>query len=130
MKFRTTQKEVNRSYVNRIAVGYCNLQHLLNCKSPVAYTAGQYGWGADVYDFGSTAIITGYAPFGNIRPDYDTCKRYDTAAEKICYGTVDWNEKNEQLSALVDKFIGEVTNREVSHDDGQGTLSHDDDPER
>ena len=33
-----------------------------------------------MYDFGDTAIITGYSPVGIICPDYDVVKKYDTAA--------------------------------------------------
>ena len=56
-----------------ICVPYCGLQNLLNYESPVAYTARREGWAADIYDMGGgVAIVTGYTPFGNIRPYYES----------------------------------------------------------
>lgn len=110
MKYRTTQKAVKDGYINKICVGYCNLQYLLNYENPVAYTARREGWAADIYSFGNTAIITGYAPFGNIRPAYDICKKYDSAAEKIRYDySLSWEEQKEKISILLKEFIEEVT---------------------
>ena len=64
MKFKTTRKAIKQGYENVIQVPYCGLQNLLRCESPIAYTTRAEGWGADIYDFGNTAIVTGYAPFG------------------------------------------------------------------
>lgn len=52
MKFRTTKKAIMANYGNVIKVDYCDLQNLLKYESPIAYTAGVYGWNADIYDFG------------------------------------------------------------------------------
>ena len=108
MKHRTTQKAVNSEYGKVIGVGYGNLQHLLGCETVTAYTVRREGWAADVYDFGTVAIVTGYAPFGNVRPDYDTCRRYDDKAREIC-NKVNWDERKNALRALIDQFIEEVT---------------------
>lgn len=109
MKIKTTQKAINNSFSKRICVGYCALQYLLYFESECAYTTRREGWGADIYDFGNTAIITGYAPFGNIRPDYALCREYDSKAEQIIYSDIDWDEKKEKVSALIEEFIREVT---------------------
>lgn len=110
MKYQTTKKAVMNGYSNIICVGYCSLQNLLNCESETAYTARREGWAADVYDFGNTAIVTGYAPFGNIRPSFDTCQKYEHAAEKIrCDYSLSWAERKEQLRKLIAEFIQEVT---------------------
>lgn len=110
MKYRTTQKAVKDSYINKICIGYCNLQYLLNYENPIAYTARREGWAADIYDFGNTAIITGYAPFGNIRPAYDICRKYDSAAEKICYDySLSWEEQKKRIDNLIKNFIEGVT---------------------
>lgn len=110
MKYRTTKKAVNEGYCNKICVSYCGLQNLLSHKSETAYTTRREGWAADIYDFGTTAIITGYAPFGNIRPGYDTCQRYEKEAEKIGYNhSLKWEEQTEQLDELIKQFIKEVT---------------------
>ncbi len=113
MKYRTTQKAIKEGYINKICVGYCNLQYLLGYENPVAYTARREGWAADIYDFGNTAIITGYAPFGNIRPDYDICKKYENKAEKVRYDySLSWEEQKEKLHQLINEFIKEVINNE------------------
>lgn len=110
MKYRTTQRDVKNGYSNVIGVGYCNLQNLLSHETETAYTTRREGWAADIYDFGTVAIVTGYAPFGNIRPAYDIQKKYDTAAEKIrCNYNLSWTEQKEQLKKLIAEFIEEVT---------------------
>ena len=110
MKFKTTKKDVMNSYSKVIGVGYCSLQNLLNCESETAYTSRREGWAADIYDFGNTAIVTGYASFGNIRPSYDLCQKYETAAEKIrCNYELQWAERKAKLQELIKEFIQEVT---------------------
>lgn len=83
-KFKTTQKVIKANYSTIISTPYCSLQNLLCYEAPVAYTVRREGWAADVYDMGGgVAIVTGYAPFGNIRPSYQLLRRYETGAEKI-----------------------------------------------
>lgn len=111
MKFKTTKSAVNNGYVNRICVSYCALQTLLSYESETAYTTRREGWAADIYDFGNTAIITGYSPFGNIRPGYDLCKKYESAAQEIRYNySLSWEEQKAQLSDLIQDFIREAVN--------------------
>lgn len=114
MKFKTTKKAIMNNYNNVICVSYCGLQSLLSRKSEIAYTSRREGWAADIYEIaGNTAIVTGYAPFGNIRPDYETVKRYETAAEKIKYNySLDWDEQTKQLDELLTAFIKEVINND------------------
>lgn len=110
MKYKTTKKSINSGYTSKICVGYCNLQNLLNYESPTAYTTRSEGWAADIYDFGDVAIITGYAPFGNIRPGYELCKKYETQAEKIrCDYSLSWEAQKEAIQQLIHEFIKEVT---------------------
>lgn len=110
MKYKTTKKDVMNGYSNIICVGYCSLQNLLSCELETAYTSRREGWAADIYDFGNTAIVTGYAPFGNIRPGYDLCQKYETAAEKIrCNYELSWTERKAKLQELIKVFIEEVT---------------------
>ena len=83
MKFKTTQKAIKTNYNTIICIPYCGLQNLLNYKSPVAYTVRREGWAADIYDMGGgVAIVTGYAPFGNVRPSYELRERYETKPKK------------------------------------------------
>ena len=109
MKFKTTQKAIKQGFENVISVPYCRLQNLLKCESPIAYTTRAEGWGADIYAFNNTAIVTGYAPFGNIRPDYETNQHYEKRAREIIDVVDDWNEKKALLSSLIKEYIEEVT---------------------
>ena len=111
MKFRATQKEIKANFSKIISVPYCGLQNLLNWESPVAYTARREGWAADIYDMGGgVAIVTGYAPFGNIRPAYELRERYEKQAESIRHNyQLSWAEQREQLKQLAKEFIAVVT---------------------
>lgn len=112
MKFRTTQKEIRANYNKIICIPYCGLQNLLRYESPVAYTVRREGWAADIYDMGGgVAIVTGYAPFGNIRPSYELREQYEKQAEKIYY-EYSYDRRRESLKSLARNFIKEVS----SHD--------------
>ena len=113
MKFKTTRKEINQNFNSVISIGYCRAQYLLRGKNPIAYNAGYYGWNCDIYDIKGVAIVTGYQPFGNIRPHYDTIKKYEDEARKICCGSCE-NYQNilDQTDQLLKQFIEEVTNDE------------------
>lgn len=112
MKFRVTQKEIKANFSKIISVPYCSLQNLLYGESPVAYTARREGWAADIYDMGGgVAIVTGYAPFGDVRPAYELRERYENQAEKIRYDySLSWTEQREKLRQLAKEFIAEATN--------------------
>ena len=107
MKTRITQKEVKNTHTHVIKVGYCQLQYLLNYKNPYAYTCGADGWHSDVYSIGTVALSTGYQPFGDIKPDYETVKAYDDQAARILASRDD--NVAQQLNDLLHKFIEEVT---------------------
>ena len=112
MKDRVTQKEIKANFVKIISVPYCSLQNLLYCESPAAYTTRREGWAADIYDMGGgVAIVTGYAPFGNIRPAYELLKRYEKQAESIRNSSpLSWTVHRKKLRQLAKEFIAEVTN--------------------
>ena len=112
MKFKTTRKAIKQGYENVIQVPYCSLQKLLRCESPIAYTTRTEGWGADIYAFGDTAIATGYAPFGNIRPSYETNQRYEQRAKEITDGVYNWQEKKALLDKLIKEYLQEVLNND------------------
>ena len=111
MKFRVTQKEIKSNFDKIISVPYCNVQNLLYYESPTAYVARREGWAADIYDMGGgVAIVTGYAPSGNIRPPHELLKRYETQAASIRYNySLSWTEQREQLKQLAKEFIKEAT---------------------
>ena len=109
MKFKTTQKAVRGNYNKIICVPYGSLQSLLNCESPVAYTERREGWAADIYDMGGgVAIVTGYAPFGNVRPPRELLERHETAAKKIRDYAFDCEKCKARLHGAIREFIKEV----------------------
>ena len=119
MKFKTTQKAIKANYNTIICIPYCGLQNLLNYESPVAYTERREGWAADIYDMGGgVAIVTGYAPFGNVRPSHELRERYEKQAEKIRFisnSLSNWNgtrDEKAELRKLQAAFIEEVTRHE------------------
>lgn len=114
MKFKTTQKAIKANYNTIIYIPYCGLQNLLNYESPVAYTVRREGWAADIYDMGGgVAIVTGYAPFGNVRPSYELRERYERTAEKIRLNySVSLEEQKNDMHNLQRAFIEEVTRHE------------------
>lgn len=108
MKTKVTQKFVKATHRAVLSVGYCGLQNLLAYESPWAYTAGVYGWKADIYSFGNVAISTGYSPFGREVP-YDVYHKYDVAAEEVRKESRwDYEKAKPKLDELILKFIEEV----------------------
>ena len=83
MKYKVTKKSVNERFDYVISVPYCGLQNLLETFTPQEYTCGIDGWHADIYIFGNTAIVTGYQPFGNYKPPYDLCQKFEREAEEM-----------------------------------------------
>ena len=97
-KLNVTRKWVYNNFDNVISVPYCDLQYLLKALSPSWYTAGVYGWNADVYiiDF-DTCIVTGYRPFGNINSNYVVNEAFNRAAYKI--------DDKRELEILLNTYI-------------------------
>ena len=81
---KTTAREVRARNRVIIEVGYCDLYHTLHecADRRDAHTEGVYGWNADIYEFNSFAIVTGYRPFGNEMLDYDFKKKWEKLAQK------------------------------------------------
>jgi hypothetical protein len=101
MKYKTTAKELKSGYYNIISVGYCELQTLLNYKSPIAYSAGTYGWNFDVYDINGIAIVTGYRsmPSQHSKASYDLVREYEQKAH---------GKTKEELDVLIAEFINKA----------------------
>ena len=110
MKTQITQKAVKANYDKIILIPSMSTQYLLSYSSPIAYTAGVYGWNTDIYDINGVAVVMGYRPFGTIKADHDLCRKYDDAAQKIRHNyNLTYNEQRAELENLLDKFIAEVT---------------------
>lgn len=61
----------------------------------------------------STVIVTGYRPFGNCKPSYELCRKYDLEAEKIIEATrPDYENRVAKLEVLIQKFLKEVLENE------------------
>lgn len=110
MKKRTTKKYIMALENKIVEVGYCDLQHLLAYVNPDYYTAGVYGWNSDVYLLGNgIAIVTGYRPFGNVKPDYTTLRRWDDLAHDVLRnGHITETERRAQVMRLLDRFVASV----------------------
>lgn len=106
MKFKTTEKAIKANYSKIIKVSYCNLQHLLQYETPIAYTCGSSGWKADIYEFNGIALVTGYQPFGNISVDYDLCEEYEEKAQEIINSRI--SRPDTKLKKLINLFIIDV----------------------
>lgn len=82
MKIKTTEKEIKRNFKKIYYCNYCDINNLLSVYNADYYTAGKYGWNADVYVIGfDTVIVTGYRPFGNIK--IENYKELEEQAKKI-----------------------------------------------
>ena len=85
MAIKVTKKAIVQEYgLERIVcVPYADLQHTLGDISPVYYTAGVYGWNANIYIVGRYAICTGYRPFGGIELSRNETQRLESLAKAV-----------------------------------------------
>lgn len=104
---KLTKKEVLNNY-ECYRVGYCELQHLLYYHNAIGYTAGFYGWNADIHLFNNIAIVTGYSPFGR-KIDHALARKYEEKARKIIDNyDLSYEQKKKKVNRLLEKFIEEV----------------------
>lgn len=112
MKTQVTRKYIKAIEDNIICVGYCELQNLLSGIAPAHYTAGVYGWNADVYDLGNCMIVTGYRPFGNIQVSHELTELYDNTAKAIWENTtLTYDERKAMVEELRYEFIEKTLRR-------------------
>lgn len=120
MTNQMTKKSVMQGADVIIKLGYCDLYMPLREIKRTGYTAGIYGWNADVYCFYSAdyqqtiAIVTGYRPFGTVSPDHSMVAKYEDRANAIiaCYG--DSARYAEYMQKLIKDFIKEVAGVEIA----------------
>ena len=108
-KEQLTRKQVEAMSDKIIRIGYCEMQGLLRCKTRKGYTAGVYGWSADIFNIDGVVIVTGYRPFGNIQPDHELVKEYEKKAGEIIQYTYEYGKIEQKLDELLKAFIKEVT---------------------
>ena len=107
IRMKTTRKQIEQNYCC-IAVGYCQLQHLLTYATSPYYTVGVYGWNFDAYTFDykgcNVAICTGYRGMSGVHVDYNIECEFEKRADTILTDNVHGN-KRERLDALIQEFI-------------------------
>lgn len=108
MKNRTTKKYINETNKTVILVPYCAMQEALIFQEPEAYTAGVYGWNADIYRINANAVIvTGYRAFGNVKPSLDLCETYNKKIIEILNysSSIPYEDAKEKALALLSEFV-------------------------
>ena len=104
MKFKTTEKAIRNSGDFVLSVGYCDLWHLLIYHSPVAYTAGVYGWNFDVYELYGVIICTGYRRMPGKRAR--KVREYEQSAKEVYNNsTLSFDEKEQTIERILKEFI-------------------------
>lgn len=110
MKFKTTKKAIKESYSKIYSVGYCNMANLLKYRSPIAYSAGVYGWACDYYLIDGIVISTGYNPIGETL-NYKLIDKYESKAEGIIYDLpFGSDEKRLLIESLLLELLKEAQN--------------------
>lgn len=94
-----------------LSVGYCVMQTILAWESPIAYSAGHYGWSCDYYlvktkKYGDVIICTGYNPIKskNMNVDYKIIRKYEEKAN----GLHDRKQNAKLLEQLLNKLAVQV----------------------
>lgn len=106
---KMTMKSVKERHVEVLSFGYCELYGLLYFRERNAYTKGVYGWNADVYSYGTTAIVTGYRPFGKHVP-VDVYQPFENEARSIIAdGSLTYEEQKEKVENLLAEMVQGVT---------------------
>ena len=88
---RMTKREVINTFDTVISINYCAAQTLLKGIEPIGvYYSNATGWKADIYVFEGVAIVTGYQPFGNVKPSRSVINRFE---EKARFIVDEWNKR-------------------------------------
>lgn len=115
-KVKATQKSIKEAYSNILVIPYCDLQHLLQYEDAYYYTAGIYGWNADIYVHEDVAICTGYRPFGTYYPSRSLVAKYDKLANEYLHDgssrNMDFQQVKAYLRSLLTAFIREAREEE------------------
>lgn len=103
MKVKTTRKAIVNGSYNVKCAGYCDLSHLLNNHSLIAYTCGVYGWNFDVYEVYGVTICTGYRNMPGAR--LQKISEYEEKARAI----LSWEDKRpfEEKQIAVENLLKE-----------------------
>lgn len=110
MKFKTTNKQIQQYYGKVYRIAYCAAANLLRYEDARAYTAGVYGWNADLYVVEGVALVTGYRPGVGERVDYTILDKYEKKVQKINDDYArSCDSRKKAVTKLLYKFIAEIT---------------------
>jgi hypothetical protein len=110
MSILTTKKAIKENYKPIIAIGYCDAQTLLRYETPIAHSAGVYGWSCDYYLVNGTLISTGYSPIEGIR-DYELTRKYEDKARNIMLKHHDWQKEKTLITRVLQDYINRMLNK-------------------
>jgi len=106
-KIKATKREMrDNHYV--ISASYCEMQSLLNNESPVAYSAGIYGWSCDYYLIDDVIICTGYSTIKskNTYVSYKDIQKVEAKARKVLdTRDIDYKNEKKKIQRLLHNFI-------------------------
>lgn len=108
MKLHATIREIRDGSYKLLSVGYCEMQHLLQYQSPVAYTAGTYGWNFDAYQINDVTICTGYRGMPKnkrMNDNWQLVREYEKKAEKIIYSVSNYQDKIEIVNGYLSELL-------------------------
>lgn len=105
MKTQITKKELLAN-VDVYSVRYCALHTAFAVAemTPTYYTAGVYGWNADVYILKGSAIVTGCRPFGE-KLDPLKVKEVERYAKEIAQSGMSGEEKKSLMLTKLNELL-------------------------
>ena len=96
------------AFENVIKVGYCDMQSALTWREPNFYTAGVFGWKADVYVIDQdTVIVTGYRPFGNVELTREAIDTLNKCAKSL-RGYLKYHRAKTYLKSNLDELASAI----------------------
>lgn len=110
---KVTKKQIKEGYSIIAYCSYCDMQYTLKEARKVGHTERAEGWGANIYEITpSICIVTGYAPFGNVRLDYEFTHSYEEVARKF-YNNTD-TVPIDKLHKLWEKLAHDIAQKKKS----------------
>lgn len=105
---KVRKKDILGNYKTVLSVGYCDTDDLLKGEERKFYTAGVYGWNADVYLLDKDIVlVTGYRPFGT-RVYSDIIQKYNNKAKNINSKNYGWKEHKTRLDLNLQRMVEEI----------------------
>lgn len=113
MEVKTTRSYVLNHFNTVIRVPNGHLRKLLSYEEPAFYTAGLYGWNADVYVVNADiAIVMGARPFGNIKASRKVIAKAEEHAavirDALSKNNANYNQIKDVLHDLINEFVEDV----------------------